>query len=442
MEKTGSRKTRITVAVLMLAATLALALGGPSCGGGSGGGGDDTGQTSGDYIVFAWNDLGMHCLNPTYDTAVILPPYNTIWAVVIKRGNPPQVVVTGLTVEYRILDNTFSYGKQSFGQFWDNVLALFGVDLARDTGLNLVDENTHNGLSGEMVANADHFQVDGVPLTPVKDDGSRTPYQVAEITVKDSSGNTLATTRCTAPTSDEINCAKCHGSGSVASAFNDVLADHDANTGSTLAAQTPVLCADCHGSPALGSSGRGSSGKYLSEAMHGAHASRGAECYDCHPGQTDKCSRSLRHTAADGNCQTCHGDMTQVGDAARTPWTDEPACADCHSVTGVDTGATLYRNAQGHGDLYCPTCHGSPHAMVPSREAADNYQAQQYMSASVSMGSCAACHESSRGEDELDEFGEKHGGTNPEEETACHVCHTAVSTTRADWPHSFDWQDR
>jgi len=23
---------------------------------------------------------GMHCLNPSYDTAVILPPYNTIWA--------------------------------------------------------------------------------------------------------------------------------------------------------------------------------------------------------------------------------------------------------------------------------------------------------------------------------------------------------------------------
>ena len=26
------------------------------------------------YVVFAWNDLGMHCLNPSYDKAVILPP--------------------------------------------------------------------------------------------------------------------------------------------------------------------------------------------------------------------------------------------------------------------------------------------------------------------------------------------------------------------------------
>ena len=45
--------------------------------------------TSARYVVLAWNDLGMHCLNPTYDTAVILPPYNTVWAQVIQRGNPP-----------------------------------------------------------------------------------------------------------------------------------------------------------------------------------------------------------------------------------------------------------------------------------------------------------------------------------------------------------------
>ena len=40
----------------------------------------------GDYVVLAWNDLGMHCLNPSYDKLVVLPPFNTIWAQVIKRG--------------------------------------------------------------------------------------------------------------------------------------------------------------------------------------------------------------------------------------------------------------------------------------------------------------------------------------------------------------------
>ena len=67
-----------------------------ACGGG---GGDNEGgtiaATSSDYTLLAWNDLGMHCLNPTYDTLVILPPYNTVWAQLIHRGSPPQIVTTG-----------------------------------------------------------------------------------------------------------------------------------------------------------------------------------------------------------------------------------------------------------------------------------------------------------------------------------------------------------
>ena len=80
--------------------------------------------------------------------------------------------------------------------------------------------------------------------------------------------------------------------------------------------------------------------------------------------------------------------------------------------------------------------------MVPSREASDNYQALQYQNAAVTLGSCAACHDSSKGEDDIGEFAEKHGGSNPDEETACHVCHTVVHTDRTDWPHGFDWNAR
>jgi hypothetical protein len=401
---------------------------------------------SADLVVLAWNDLGMHCLNPTYDQAVILPPYNTIWAQVVEPGNPPRVVTQDLVVEYSILDNTFSYGKRSFGQFWDFDQALFGVDLAVNTGLNLVEPDIHNGLSGIMRPAGDHFQVDGIPVTPVSDQGVWNPYQVAQITVKNMAGQTLAQTRAMVPTSEEIHCDSCHGQN----AFADVLAVHPLVDGQSLTAQKPVLCASCHGSPALGQPAgeRGSSGKYLSEAIHGFHADKDAVCYDCHPGQTTKCSRSLRHTTADGNCVTCHGSMAQVASSAasgsRVPWLDEPGCVDCHEgVPGVDTGATLYRNARGHGGLSCPACHQSPHAMVPSSQAADNYQATQYMQAAVSMGSCAACHQSSKGPGDMDEFGEEHGGSNPEEKNACHVCHTVVSASNtADWPHGFGWQAR
>ena len=97
-------------------------------------GGDGDGNTgggvvtSGDIVVLAWNDLGMHCLNPTYDQLIILPPYNTLWAQVIERGNPPRVVTSGYQVTYSILDNTTSLNKLSYDQFWDPaVLALFGA---------------------------------------------------------------------------------------------------------------------------------------------------------------------------------------------------------------------------------------------------------------------------------------------------------------------------
>jgi len=402
-----------------------------------------------EYAVFSWNDLGMHCLNPTYDQAVILPPYNTVWAQVVHRGNPPQIVTQGVTVEYRIVDNTSSYGKTDshggdFAQFWDNSQALFGVTLAQDEGLNLEDPNLHNGLSGTMVLKGDHFQVNGIPLVPVNDAGVWNPYQVIEITVKQS-GTVIAQTRATVPTSDEINCAKCHGA---TDPFGDVLAKHDQLHGTSLVTSTPVLCANgtCHTSPALGQSGAGSDG-YLSAAIHGAHADRNAACMDCHPGTITRCSRSVAHTTADGNCTTCHGSLAQVAssiDAGRVPWVTEPTCqsASCHvGVDEVATQTTLYRNATGHQGIRCPVCHDSPHAMYPSREASDNYQPVQYQTTVTTIGSCAVCHSGSRGAGGGQEFAGTHGGTNGEP-NACRVCHTVVPTNTADWPHAYTWQNR
>ena len=261
-----------------------------------------------EYVVFAWNDLGMHCANPTYDKLVILPPYNNLWVQVIKRGDPPQIVTSGLTVEYSVLNNTYSYGKQDFGQFWDNAQKLFGVDLLGNIGLNLSDPNVHNGLSGTMAARGDYFEAMGIPLTPINDDGSWNPYQVGQVVVKDASGKVVAQTDTTLPISDELECGKCHG----ADPFQNILETHDGNIGTNLVSQEPVLCASCHGDPALGVA-KGNT-KYLSDAVHGFHSTVSPQpaCYDCHPGLVTKCSRSLAHTAADGNCVTCHGDLAQV----------------------------------------------------------------------------------------------------------------------------------
>jgi hypothetical protein len=397
---------------------------------------------AGQYVVLAWNDLGMHCLNPTYDTAVILPPYNNLRVQVIRKGAKPAITITGVTVEYKITNNTYSYGKRDFGQFWDNVKKLFGADLEKNKGLNLVDADVHNGLTGSMIAKGDHFEADGIPVTPVDDSDVWNPYQKAEITIKDANGKVIAQTQTTIPTSDEINCSKCHGT----SPFADILQKHDTMHSTNLEANKPVLCAGCHGSPALG--GKTPGVKYLSQAIHSSHASRSAVCYDCHPGAQTKCNRSLAHTTSDGNCTTCHGEMSQVGGSIasgdRIPWVNEPKCATCHiNVPEVDTGALLYRNSMGHGGLYCAGCHSSPHAMIPSREASDNYTAVKYQGKAKTIGSCGVCHEGSKGgSTDLGDFTDEHGGNNPGRTTACNVCHTSVSTTRSKWPHAYGWKNR
>jgi hypothetical protein len=443
--------------------------------GGGGGSNSDNGggnTTTGDYVVLAWNDLGMHCLNPTYDKLVILPPYNTQWVQVIKRGNPPQIVTANIQVDYSILNNTSSHDKPIdkpyYGQFWDNAFVLFGVNLQTDYGLNLRPSGISHTLSGSYELVGDHFQADGIPVVPLEDGATtKNPYQVAVVTVKDLNGNTLATTRATVPTSDDINCAKCHGTGTVDSAFDNIAILHDEatardgnpNNNTNLSTQKPRLCAECHGSPVLGLdpvSPRGSSGKYLSEAIHGFHADKsGITCYSCHPGETAKCNRSEKHmgSTTDGNCTTCHGDLANVASSQsesltepRVPWVNEPTCATstCHytDVKEVATGSTLYRNATGHGGLYCAGCHQSPHAMVPSVEASDNYQALQYQAKDISIGSCRNCHSTSAGGGSIDEFAETHGGSNPEDSSACNVCHTGLpsSISATEFPHQFSWK--
>lgn len=416
--------------------------------------------TQQEVVVFAWNDLGMHCLNPTYDTLVVLPPYNTIWAQVVRRAATPALLTTGVTVEYRLLGNTTSYGKRAYGGFWDNAGALFGpaaAGLPHDYGLDVPYPADSFTLTGQMKLRGTHFEATGVPVVPVSDAGAWNPYQVIEIAVKDGSGAVVAATQATVPTSDEMSCDGCHaGMGPTADAFTNVLALHDQKNGTTLSAQKPVLCGGCHATPALGIM-TGAASTYVSEAIHGFHGALTATqlaavgrttvaCYDCHPGPQTQCSRSTAHLmgSTDGNCTHCHGSLSNVGatiTAGRVPWVSEPSCAtQCHAgVAEVDTGATLYRNAAAHGGIGCPACHGSPHAMVPSRVASDNAQAIQYQGKAAPVGDCLACHASSRGGDDFSEF--PHAGPNAQP-NSCFVCHTQITADTTRWPHQFQWKAR
>jgi NAD-dependent dihydropyrimidine dehydrogenase PreA subunit len=81
--------------------------------------------------------------------------------------------------------------------------------------------------------------------------------------------------------------------------------------------------------------------------------------------------------------------------------------------------------------------------MYPSREDSDNYQPKQYQSSTKikTIGSCGYCHSNSRGESEINEFAEKHGGTNPEKSIGCRACHTSIPTNTSSWPHAYTWKN-
>lgn len=367
----------------------------------------DPGQGD-NYVVIGWNDLGMHCINPTFKDLAILPPYNNLWVQVIRRGDPPSIVTTGVTLEYSVVNNTTVAGKTDF---WQYVQQLFGVSLPEGVGL------TGNGLSGTMKLVGDHFEATGLPLLPYDDKMNWNPYQMAVVKLKVAAGGTPKKTEVVLPVSDELNCAQCHaqgmdGTGNIGggteSVDMNILTVHDyyhgssgqATKGPDLVDMRPVLCASCHADNALGKPGDGNS-QPLSQAMHGWHAQfQDAGCYSCHPGEVTQCQRTgiggMGYLGDTPSCQlgACHGGIQQLADSigqGRQPWLQEPTCAQCHG-SNYSTGQALYRHAKGHGGVYCAACHNSPHAWWPSKHWADNLQPFKLQHSAASIGKCSVCH--------------------------------------------------
>jgi hypothetical protein len=359
--------------------------------------------SNGQYVILAWNDLGMHCMDPGFEDFAVLPPFNTLWAQVIRRGGEPQIVTNGVTVEYKIINNSYSAGKTNF---WDYSQQLFGLSKPLRPNIGLKGF----GLSGQMhVAlnsnnRADHFVAEGIPLTEYNDSNrtTRNPYQMAELVAKDQYGNVLATTKTVTPVSTEMNCQNCHadngrGNSGIATGVlkQNILTQHDAEEGTSLMAQRPVLCAGCHSSNALGAPGKPGLPS-LSQAMHRRHQqiddfTMEGTCYQCHPGPETKCLRGAMYQA-DKTCQDCHGNMSDVANPSRRPWLDEPRCADCHDSTHSENPGMLYRFSTGHGRVYCQACHGSQHAIYPSLQPADNMQSLMQQGHVGTIDTCTVCH--------------------------------------------------
>ena len=382
------------------------------------------------YVVLGWNNLGMHCYNPDFSNLAILPPYNTLMAQVIKVGDPPQIVTSGVTVDYRFPENTYSVdkrGRPDKTNFWQFADQLFGVSLKPNIGL------TGKGLAGTMdqASGSNYFVAEGIPLTNIRDQDAASmkpyPFQLASITVRDASrpSTRLASLDVVAPVSTELMCENCHSDEMDATTkyYPDVqptgkvetniltihdylnrdnyaayLADYPALLAKTpLMDNQPVLCASCHGDNALGMPNVGEINN-LSNAMHGHHNPDNAPditpdtagCYNCHPGPTTRCLRDTMSQNFSANCTNCHGDITQVA-LNPSPWLNEPKCSNCHG-TAYDTDQGLYRQSTGHGGLYCEACHDSTHAISPSREANDTLKFMELQGRSGTLTKCTVCH--------------------------------------------------
>ena len=341
-------------------------------------------KTTQDYVLLGWNDLGMHCSNQNFSMAVVLPPYNNLHAQVIRKGSStslPEIVTTNFTVNYEIPGNTYSVGKTNF---WDYEDVLFGVNLPANIGL------TGLGLSGSMAMLSDNFFAEGIPLTPFQDTNLliESPFQLALLTLFDSSGIFLTSTQPVIPVSNEIGCvsSNCHSSE------QNILNEHENVSGFNQ--NGPVLCASCHSSNALGTTG--SPGlPSLSEVIHEKHNNTN-DCYKCHPGQNTQCLRGAMKTAG-YTCVSCHGSTENVAETignGREPWLQEPSCAmsGCHSSIYAEQPGLLFRQSKGHGGLYCSACHGSPHAIYPSTEDNDNVENIALQGFAGKLSDCTVCH--------------------------------------------------
>ncbi|MRJ01952.1 MAG: hypothetical protein GXO19_07080 [Epsilonproteobacteria bacterium] len=443
----------------------------------------------GDYLLLAWNDLGMHCMDGDYSVFSILPPFNTLVVQLLKKGERPQLIGSGdgVTITYRSFPslsgklNTFSHGKTNF---WHFTSLLYGK-LEPEKGLGGFPTPSTIPSPLHFDTRWNWWSAEGIPITPFDDDGGFNPYPLVQVTARESlSGTVLAQTVTPLPVSTEMECRACHSSTSSSLEarpsqgwvnlddpqrdyrFN-ILRLHDENhpravadnlealrakgydylpTGleATARAGKPILCASCHRSNALPGSGVAGVSP-LTQVIHRRHSSvkdpvsglalneiGGREgCYLCHPGKKTQCLRGAM--GKEGiECQDCHGTLNAVGSEGREGWLDEPNCQSCHQ--------NGYRYERAVIDLSTGTLREAlDRRFATERERPVAGKSLYRYSRGHGGLYCAACHgsphaiyPSSRPEDNLQNLGiQGYSGTLSD----CTSCHRTMPSTSDGGPH-------
>jgi len=445
-------------------------------------------------VVFAFNNLGMHCYDKDFSVFATLPPFNVVNAQVVRKGitgSLPQLLDnTQASVSYSaVADSTGSINTTSVNKtnFWTYVESLFGASLPGDAGLlgqNMPGPGNLAQAFGEFDASMQWFTAAGIPITDRDDRGQLNTYPLMRIQPVDvATTNTLQPIFVVLPASDEMHCSNCHGAGGVAandatkvrygisgwSASIDpeiqyrenVLILHDAKRSTKLMAGKPVLCASCHYSPALDLNNAGPQGSQIgrtmfSLAMHGRHGKTLSEnipdsinlpvipdtgistCYNCHPGSVTQCLRGVMGSAGI-ICQDCHGGMLAVGGtfADRTPWVNEPKCQSCHTGDAVNHLGSNIRGTK----TYNPSDPSATPIIATNKRFAEEDNKLFRNSRGHSGMACEACHGSTHAEwpvgnaaanDNIAPF-QLQGHTGPIIE--CKTCHAGGPPLSIDGPH-------
>lgn len=179
-----------------------------------GGAGGALAQTSTGWKVVGWNNLGMHCDDADYAVFTVIPPYNVLLAQVFDASGDLVTSPNRITVTYQAVAdpsgsiNTTSAGKTNF---WDHVLALFGVALPVDTGLAGAKMRGPANTPQPMAFNSTYhwFIADGIPITPYDDTGVKNYFPMMRVTGT-GAGRRIDPTRTRRTTADP---ARKRGSG-------------------------------------------------------------------------------------------------------------------------------------------------------------------------------------------------------------------------------------
>jgi hypothetical protein len=351
------------------------------------------GGGSGSYVLLAWSELGMHCMDgKDYSVFSVLPPYNTIYAKLLAKGTQPLPVTSGVTITYQAMAdasgsiNTTSYGTSTVSQktnFWNFVRSLFFGQPPPDVGLHSYPVQSLTPQQMTYDSTKGLWKAEGIPTAPYDDTGASKPYPMARIVAKDSTGQTVSTATVVLAVSDEMSCRNCHGPNTNSAAMPsggwitqysaaqnvklNILKKHDDDhpiSAAVLAAvqakgyttyqaslyqtalnggalNNPVLCASCHTSNALNAAGvnTGVAGvSALTTSMHTRHSGVSL------PGGTTTLDNA---TDPANSCYQCHPGVTTKCQRGAMSGV---ACFNCHgnlSRVGTSTRA---------GWLDEPTC--------------------------------------------------------------------------------------